>query len=243
MLLFGTYHPPSQNDICYFNQLDKAIDNNYDKVLLIGDFNAETTGPCLESFLFRKLGLFYKIIKSDSLPYLLNLIPRSSRLHTTRNSDNITPSKVRHNFFKNSFFPSVISEWNKLDLEIRNSASLEVSKKHLLNFIRPTPSNFFNINNPLGLKLLTRLRIGFNHLKEHKFKHNFQDSVDPLCCCGNDIESTVHFFLHFSNFTTQRQTLLNKLKSINASIMTENENSVVRTLLFGRPDFNYSTNK
>ena len=35
-LLFGTYHPPSQNDIYYFNQLDKAIDtyNNYDKILL-----------------------------------------------------------------------------------------------------------------------------------------------------------------------------------------------------------------
>ena len=90
---------------------------------------------------------------------------------------------------------------------------------------------------------MTRLRIGFSHLKEHKFEQNFQDSVDPLCGCGNDIESTVHFFLHCPNFETQRQTLLNKLKSINASIMAENENSVVRTLLFGRPDFNYSTNK
>ena len=130
-----------------------------------------------------------------------------------------------------------------LDLEIRNSASLEIFKVQLLNFIRPNSNSAFNINNPLGLELLTRLRIGFSHLKEHKFKHNFQDSVDPLCSCGNDIESTVHFFLHCPNFTTQRQTLLNKLKSINASIMTENENSVVRTLLFGRPDFNYSTNK
>ena len=95
----------------------------------------------------------------------------------------------------------------------------------------------------MGLKLLTRLRTGFSHLKEHKCTDNFQDSVDPLCSCGNDIESTVRFFLHCPNFTTQRQTLLNKLKSINASIMTENENSVVRTPLFGRPDFNYSTNK
>ena len=190
---------------------------------------------------FRKLCLFYKIIKSKSPPYLFNLIPRSSRLHTTRNSE-ITPFKVRHNFFKNSFFPSVISEWNKLNLEICNSASLEIFKKHLLNFIRPNSSNAFNMNNPLGLKLLTHLRIGFSHLKEHKFKHNFQDSIDPLCSCGNDIESMVHFFLHCQNFTTQRQTLLNKLKSVNASIMTENENSVVRTLLFGRPDFRYSTN-
>ena len=52
----------------------------------------------------RKLCLFYKIIKSESPPYLFNLIPSSSRLHTTRNSDKITPFKVRHNFFNNYFF-------------------------------------------------------------------------------------------------------------------------------------------
>ena len=54
LLLLGTYHPPSQNDIYYFNQLDKANDtyNNYEKLLLIGDFNAETTEPCIESFLY-----------------------------------------------------------------------------------------------------------------------------------------------------------------------------------------------
>ena len=114
---------------------------------------------------FTKRCLFYKIIKSKSPPYFLNLIPRSSRLHTSSNSENITPFKVRHNFFKNSFFLSVISEWNKLDLEIRNSASLEIFKKHLLNFIRPNSSNVFKINNPLVLNLLTRLRIGFSHLK------------------------------------------------------------------------------
>ena len=109
--------------------------------------------------------------------------------------------------------------------------------------MRPNSSNVFNKNNPLGLKLLTRLRICFSHLKKHKLKQNFQDSVYLLCSCGNDIESTVHFFLHCANVTTQRQTLLNKLKSINASVMTENENPVVSRLLFEGPDFSYSTNK
>ena len=117
------------------------------------------------------------------------------------------------------------------------------SLKDLLNFIRPDSNNAFNINNPLGLKLLTRLRIVFSHLKEHRFKHNFQDSVDPLCSCRNDIESAVHFFLHCPICITQRQTLLNKLKSLNARVMAENENSVVRTLLLGRAGFNYSTSK
>ena len=90
---------------------------------------------------------------------------------------------------------------------------------------------------------MTHIRIGISYLKEHKFKQTFQDSVDPLCTGRNNIEATAHFFLHCSNFTTQRQTLLIKQKSINASIMAENENSVVMTLLFGRPDFTYSNNK
>ena len=49
-LLFGTYHPPLQNDIYYFNQLDKASDtyNNYGKIVLIGDFNAKQLNPVLK---------------------------------------------------------------------------------------------------------------------------------------------------------------------------------------------------
>ena len=36
----------------------------------------------------------------------------------------ISPIKVRHDYFKNLFFSSAVLEWNKLDLNIRNSASL-----------------------------------------------------------------------------------------------------------------------
>ena len=136
-------------------------------------------------------------------------------MHTTRNSNNITPLKVRHNFFKNPLFSSAISERNKLGSEIHNSASLEIFEKHLLNFIRANSNNVCKINNPLGLKLLKSLRIGFSHLK-------------------NIILNTVFKIL---------QTLLKKLKSINGRILAENENSVVRTLLLGRPDFTDSTNK
>ena len=53
----------------------------------------------------------------------------------------------------------------------------------------------FNINKPSGLKFLARLRISFSHLKQHEFEHNFQYSADPFSSCGNDIESTTHFFL------------------------------------------------
>ena len=107
---------------------------------------------------FRKPCLFSKISKNKSPPYLFDLVPSSCRMHSTRNSDNITPFKVRHNFFKNFFFSSAINEWNKIDLEIHNSASLRIFKKHLLNFIRPYSNNVFNINDLLGLKLQACLR-------------------------------------------------------------------------------------
>ena len=66
---------------------------------------------------FKNLCLFYKILKNKSPPYLFNLIPGSSKIYTTGNSDNITPFKIKHNFFKNYFSPSVVSELNKLDLD------------------------------------------------------------------------------------------------------------------------------
>ena len=53
-LLFGTYHPPSQADIYYFCNLDKAFDtySSYKTRLLIGDFNTETIQPRINSFIY-----------------------------------------------------------------------------------------------------------------------------------------------------------------------------------------------
>ena len=54
-LLVGTYHPPSQNDHYFFENLDKAIDlySHYEKILLVGNFNAEISEVCLNSFLYQ----------------------------------------------------------------------------------------------------------------------------------------------------------------------------------------------
>ena len=118
--------------------------------------------------------------------YLFNLIPNFNRVHNTRLSYNITAIKVRHDYFKNSFFPSAITEWNKLDLKIRNSANLNSFKKKLLNFMQPCTNNILDIHNPLGIKLLTRLRLDPSHLHEHKLKHCFQDNLNPLCKRGKN---------------------------------------------------------
>ena len=48
--------PLSQNDQYYFDCIDKVLDiyNNYDKVLLTGDFNAEEVITVFETFLYHR---------------------------------------------------------------------------------------------------------------------------------------------------------------------------------------------
>ena len=118
---------------------------------------------------FRKLCLFYKIVNNQSPSYLFDYIPSTDRIYNTRNAANVPRIISKHNFFKNSYFPSTIIEWNKLDQDIRNAESYALFRKHLLSFIRPEANNIFNVHNAKGIKLLTRLRVGFSHLKEHKF--------------------------------------------------------------------------
>ena len=113
---------------------------------------------------FRKIFHFNRIFNEKCPSYLFSLIPNFNRAHNTRFSYNIPPVKVRHDYFKNSFFPSAITEWNKLDLNIRNSASLNTFKKKLLNFIRPCANSICDIHHPLWIKPLTRLRLGLSHL-------------------------------------------------------------------------------
>ena len=133
-------------------------------------------------------------------------MPTSVCTYNTRNTNNVPLFKVKHNFFRNSFFSSAVIEWNKLDLNIRNSESLNIFKKTLLNILRPSVSTVFNCHNPKGVKLLTRLRLGLSHLCEHKFKYSFQDLLNPICSCGNDIDTSAHFLLHSPNFSNERST-------------------------------------
>ena len=121
------------------------------------------------------------------------MIPRKNTSRPTRRSDNIPLLCTKHNFVQNSYFPATIKEWNRLDIDIRKSDNISIPKKRILSFIRPQPNKVSKSHNPQVLKLLTRLRLGLSHLRCHKFKHNFLDTINPLCSCGSDIETTSFF--------------------------------------------------
>ena len=53
-LFCGCYHPPSQSDQYFFENTGKALDkySKHDKFMLVGDFNAEESEPCLSQFIY-----------------------------------------------------------------------------------------------------------------------------------------------------------------------------------------------
>ena len=155
----------------------------------------------------------FKIVKEEAPNYLMNLIPRIQQ--TTRTRINRMPTfHCRTDCLKNSFFPSTLNDWYKLDETIRISESISIFKSRLLSFIRLLESNVYNIFDPIGLKLLTRLRLGFSYLNEHRFPHNFQDCMNPPCSCSLEIEDTSNYRLHCHNFSQYRIDLMNSVKLI-----------------------------
>ena len=96
------------------------------------------------------------------------------------NHVNIPLFKTNPNFFKNSFFPSTIIEWNNLDPNLRNSDTYGTFKNTIPKFIRPSPNSVSECHNLQGIKFLTKIRLGLSHLRERKFKHSFQDSLNSL---------------------------------------------------------------
>ena len=55
MTFCGCYHPPSQSDQYFFENIGRALDKyskHYDKFMLVSDFNAEEADSCLSQFLY-----------------------------------------------------------------------------------------------------------------------------------------------------------------------------------------------
>ena len=117
-----------------------------------------------------------------------------SKRKSSRHPNILNNVSCRTEYFNNSFFPSVFDGWNNLNPDICDSRSYGIFRKSLLKFIRPVARKTYHINDSLKIKLLTRLKLSFSHLHKHRFRHNFKDTLNPLCSCNIELETTEHFF-------------------------------------------------
>ena len=179
--------------------------------------------------------------------YLINLIPECDPTIKTR-SNSIPIFHCRIDCFKYSPPPpppppSTLNDWFSLDINIRNSKSISLFKRRLLSFICPVQSNIYNIFDPEDLKFLTRLPVGLSHLNAHRFHHNFQECLNPLCSCSLKTEDATHCLLHCRYFSNQRTDLMKSINSVVHNFEFMSENKKKDLLLFGDSRFDENKNK
>ena len=139
------------------------------------------------------------------------MIPKSHQFFRAMTSI-ITTFYCRNDCYKNYFFPSALRNWFQLDVAIRNSESMAIFKNRLLSFIHPIQSDVYDIFDPIGLKFLTRLRFDLSHPNEQRFRHNFQDCLNPLFSYSLKTEDTTHYLLHCHHFSQHCIDLINSVK-------------------------------
>ena len=94
-------------------------------------------------------------------------------------------------------------------------------------------NSLFSVYDLYGVKLLTRLRLQFNHLKEHIFRHGFGDTVSPMCGCNAEIEDTENFLQHCHFYSIQRFELFTNINKLTLTRLDTKEQ--VYILLYSYP--------
>ena len=181
-----------------------------------------------------KLIFFYKIINGMLPDYLYSYLEFPSEDNYLLRSASkiiIRPIPTRTKKLKNTFLPFCINEWNNLATETRNAKSINIFKKLILK--EKKENSLFSICDPLGVKLLTRLRLQLSHLNEHNFRHGFNDTIDPFCECRNEIETAEHFFLRCHFYSAQRKELFKSLEKLDPYFLKLNPKNLVLVLLYG----------
>ena len=122
------------------------------------------TESCWESLCqrrwFRRLCHFFNRRKTGTPTYIFAELPTERTPHyglRGKRDYDTTFSKIMRS--SNTYFTNVLQEWNKLDENVRNSATIAEFKRKLLTVIRPLKKSLFGVFDIDGAKQLTMLRL------------------------------------------------------------------------------------
>ena len=182
--------------------------------------------------------MFYKIVNNQTPDYLHELVPpyvSDTTNYDLRNRQNISVPLNRLSAYQQSYFPSCIDLWNKLDLNIRQSPTILAFKMQLqkLYFQNVKPPVYYFYGDRLLSILHARLRNKCSALRADLHKVNLV--YDAYCTCGYKSESVEHYLLYYNNFITQRNVMINELTHLDIPV-------TVDLLLFGNDSLDIDEN-
>ena len=126
--------------------------------------------------------------------------------------------------------------------EAKSKPSVQSFKKYLNDFKRSAGNSVFAIRDKFGIKLLTKIRVHFSDLRDHRFNHSF-NCENPICSCGIEDETSVHFFLRCPHFTTQRSILISKISDIIGSdVSVLPDEHLYSKIVYGSNVYNFVAN-
>ena len=178
--------------------------------------------------------VFFKIVNGFTPQYLLDPIPMPRRhLYGRHVTNDIYSFTYRNNRFLYSFYPDAVNSWNALDPDLRKTETISGFKNIIIKSIQPIKRSIFGIHDVNGIRYIFQLRVGLSPLRAHKKRHNFKDTPDDRCSCGNGIETTEHFLLNCPSHKSPRDTLLSSVNSIISSISpTSTQNNLPEILYY-----------
>ena len=187
----------------------------------------------------RRLCYLYKIVNTKQSGYLNDLIPPFQR--SPRNKVCIYEPFCQTVSFKHCFLLCAIKEWNELDYEIRNAETYASFQKMPLNFTRPIRNSTYKIYDPLGIKILTKLRLGFSHLSKTNLDITLLTHWTRYVLVLYKVSLHL-FFAWCQNYTTLHRAHMTDVKNINDAIMSLNESDLLHVILYGSKNFDSNMN-
>ena len=159
-----------------------------------------------------KTKILEKEVDNWYLPFILVLV-LVIKLTYLRRANVYKANAKSTDRFSHTHFQNCMREWNELDESIKNSPAVSVFIRELMRLIRPPKRSLFGIHDIEGVRLLTRLRVEFSDLREHRLRHNFQCS-SPMSFCQAGIENNEHFLLHCPRHSSHRRDLLDCILNV-----------------------------
>ena len=184
-----------------------------------------------------RLCQMFKMTNGLAPLYLQTLLPQrvqQQSRYSLRNSNNYTIPLSRNVSYFNSFLPTALREWNFLDQNTRDCATLGTFKRKLKTPLNHPPVYFDNVQTSRKMQILhTRVRLECSSLNQHLWRKNLVDS--PNCFCGV-IKSSSHFLLSCARYSHIRQYYFSVLQQpLTASVLLNgipNETVAKNNLIF-----------
>ena len=137
----------------------------------------------------------------------------------------------RTEYFRRSFLPTAIREWNDLT-EKKKSCTSRNSLKNKLRMKKNQVRYYEHELTRMSSVNLARLRVGNHNLNSCLFERQMNDTA--ACECGHTPEDPSHYFLNCERYDRQRRDVVGRIPL---------EAWNLKTILHGSERYDHSLNK